>query len=187
MVQRGEAQVASIEVVPCKSNQRSTGEPNSSSGLSQYCPSPWVGVAFGPLDGRGRSNLGHARNKRQHLLDGPRTVSASPRRVWRMTPETPQGQFVEPAPKPAETTARKAVNKRWYQAEIRLSSRPESPADEATAAIEPSGDERARLLAPAKVPSWRASSHDLATGLTVADFTDTVPGELYDQLFGDQA
>jgi len=34
MVQRGEAQVASIEVVPCKSNQRSTGEPNSSSGLS---------------------------------------------------------------------------------------------------------------------------------------------------------
>ena len=109
MVQRGEAQVASIEVVPCKSNQRSTGEPNSSSGLSQYCPSPWVGVAFGPLDGRGRSNLGHARNKRQHLLDGPRTVSASPRRVWRMTCEAPQGEFVAPALKPAETTARKTA------------------------------------------------------------------------------
>ena len=100
-----------------------------------------------------------------------------------MTSEAPQGEFVEPALRPAETTARNAVNKRWYQAEIRLSSR---PAEDATAAAEPSGDERARLLAPAKVPSWQASSHDLVSGLTVADFTDTVPGELYDQLFGDQ-
>ena len=104
-----------------------------------------------------------------------------------MTQEAPQGEFVEPVLKPAETTARKAVNKRWYQAEIRLSSRADPPADEATAAAESSGEERARLLAPAKVPNWQASSHDLATGLTVHDFTDTVPGELYDQLFGDQA
>jgi len=34
------------------------------------------------------------------------------------------------------------------------------------------------------VPNWQASSHELASGLTVVDFTDTVPGDVYDELFG---
>src|SRR5688572_17669791 len=108
---------------------------------------------------------------------------SAPHRVWRMTAETPQGEFVESVIKPAKPTGRSAVNKRWYHAEIRLTSKSELPVQDAMAATEPIGDERARLLAPAKVPNWQASSHDLATGLTVDDFTDTVPGELYDQLF----
>jgi len=41
----------------------------------------------------------------------------------------------------------------------------------------------AKVLTPARVPSWRASSHDLLTGLltgaTVSDVTDTIPGELF--------
>lgn len=40
-----------------------------------------------------------------------------------------------------------------------------------------------KLLALAKPPSWRASSHDLMTGLQVSDVTDTIPGELFDELF----
>ena len=104
-----------------------------------------------------------------------------------MTAEVPQGEFVDSAPTPVETRARDAPPKRWYQAEIRLSPKPGSPVESLSPAAEPSGDERARLLAPAKVPNWQESTHDLATGLTVGDFTDTVPGELYEALFGDRA
>ena len=41
----------------------------------------------------------------------------------------------------------------------------------------------AKILDPAQVPSWRASSHDFLTGSTVSDVTDTIPGELFDELF----
>jgi len=33
------------------------------------------------------------------------------------------------------------------------------------------------------VPNWRASSLDLLTGATVSDVTDTIPGDLFDELF----
>jgi hypothetical protein len=36
---------------------------------------------------------------------------------------------------------------------------------------------------PARVLSWRASSHDLRVGATVTEVTDTIPGELFDELF----
>jgi len=41
----------------------------------------------------------------------------------------------------------------------------------------------ARVLTPARVRSWRASSHDLLTGATVSEVTDTIPGDLFDELF----
>jgi hypothetical protein len=31
--------------------------------------------------------------------------------------------------------------------------------------------------------NWRASSHDLSIGLEVSDFADTLPNDLYDELF----
>jgi len=31
--------------------------------------------------------------------------------------------------------------------------------------------------------NWRASSHDLSVGLEVSDFADTLPNDLYDDLF----
>src|SRR4029078_8544657 len=42
---------------------------------------------------------------------------------------------------------------------------------------------KARVLKPAQVESWRASSYDLLTGCTVRDVTDTIPGEIFDELF----
>ena len=42
---------------------------------------------------------------------------------------------------------------------------------------------RTRVLNPGQVPSWRASSYDLLTGCTVRDVTDTIPGEIFDELF----
>ncbi|MEO7709885.1 MAG: hypothetical protein ABIS28_15245 [Caldimonas sp.] len=32
-------------------------------------------------------------------------------------------------------------------------------------------------------PNWMASSHDLLNGLEVSDFADTLPNDLYDDLF----
>ena len=42
---------------------------------------------------------------------------------------------------------------------------------------------RAKVLNPGQVPSWQSSSYDLLTGLTVRDVTDTIPGEIFDELF----
>ena len=50
-----------------------------------------------------------------------------------------------------------------------------SPGEPTTAA--------AKVLTPARVSSWRASSHDLLTGATVSDVTETIPGDLFDELF----
>ena len=41
------------------------------------------------------------------------------------------------------------------------------------------------VLLPAKVPTWRASSHDLLTGADVSEVEDTIPGDLLDELFKD--
>jgi len=83
---------------------------------------------------------------------------AGPKRVWRMTADMPAGGFVDStsgSPVPADAAASAAA-----------------------AALIPS-----RVLTPARVPSWHASSHDLLSGATASDVTDTIPGELFDELF----
>ena len=46
----------------------------------------------------------------------------------------------------------------------------------------PEHAESARRV-PRSHHGWRASSHDLAVGLEVSDFADTLPNDLYDDLF----
>ena len=58
-----------------------------------------------------------------------------------------------------------------------------SASREATAERQPPPAARARVLNPGQVPSWRASSYDLLTGCTVRDVSDTIPGEIFDELF----
>ena len=48
------------------------------------------------------------------------------------------------------------------------------------AAAELPAPESAGTAKPKTVRYWRASSHDLATGLDVKDFSDTVPQEFLD-------
>ena len=36
-------------------------------------------------------------------------------------------------------------------------------------------------------PNWRASSHELSLGLEISDFSDTLPNDLYDDLFSAEA
>lgn len=40
-----------------------------------------------------------------------------------------------------------------------------------------------KILDPAPVEDWRASSYDLLGGLEVRDHTDSIPGELFERLF----
>ena len=87
-----------------------------------------------------------------------------PRRVWRMTADAPQGEVLELVPKP--TPAEAAATRK--------------------AAVEASGETQAKVLDPAKVPSWQASSWDLMTGLKVRDVSDTIPDRIFDELFGSQ-
>ena len=61
-----------------------------------------------------------------------------------------------------------------------------SPPTRESAAVDlplPSGA-RAKVLRPAQVESWQESSFDLLTGCVVRDVTDTIPGKIYDELFG---
>ena len=104
-----------------------------------------------------------------------------PRRVWRMTTDSPQGEFFDVGASPVEVPAPPVV-KRTFHPETRESGRTgpiDPPLGEAAAASEAA----VRVLNPAKVPSWRASSYDLLTGLTVRDVTDTIPGAIFDELF----
>jgi hypothetical protein len=140
------------------------------------------------------------------------------RRVWRMTADSPMGEYLELVPKDAYDRSADGAPKRVLHPETRdpiyrtpsssilpssspspSQSRPPEPARSdaplrsshpskaAPAAAEPDpttvSEVKARVLKPAQVESWRASSYDLLTGCTVRDVTDTIPGEIFDELF----
>ena len=63
--------------------------------------------------------------------------------------------------------------------------RPPTPSREPPSVDLPSPPSaRMRLLRPAQVENWQSSSFDLLTGCLVRDVTDTIPGKIYDELFG---
>jgi len=43
----------------------------------------------------------------------------------------------------------------------------------------------ARVLRPAQAESWQASSFDLLSGCRTRDVSDTIPDNVFDELFGD--
>ena len=104
-----------------------------------------------------------------------------PRRVWRMTIDAPQGEILDVGGKPADALEAGVV-KRTFHPETRVGSA-RSGATDVVPIDAAAGDAAVRMLSPAKVPSWRASSYDLLTGLTVRDVTDTIPGAIFDELF----
>jgi len=113
----------------------------------------------------------------------------APRRVWRMTTDAPQGEFFD-LDVSATPVSEPAVIKRTFHPETRASSSRgaiEAPVPVRDAGADRQPDPAVRVLNPAKVPSWRASSYDLMTGLTVRDVTDTIPGEIFDEFFKTKA
>lgn len=124
------------------------------------------------------------------------------RRVWRMTADNPHGEFLELVPKAAvyptsgssaaphaeQATESEALQpgtlKRTFHPETVARPERTAPADATGPALaEHPMEAPAKVLTPAKVPSWRASSYDLMTGLTVRDVSDTIPGDIFDELF----
>ena len=133
-----------------------------------------------------------------------------PRRVWRMTPDAPQGEYQELMRKEVQAESPEArrrashsVQSTVYGAvslparkndatqpttttsENREATRPQpapSQSEHVTEASVPPSI-RTRVLKPAQVESWQSSSFDLFTGCTVREVTDTIPGDLFDELF----
>jgi len=102
-----------------------------------------------------------------------------------------QASSAEGASKPLPTSAsgpslleRRAVPREPMAAPASVSVSATTPTSrEAPAESTDAPAVRTRVLNPGKVPSWRASSYDLLTGCTVRDVTDTIPGEIFDELF----
>ncbi len=92
-------------------------------------------------------------------MEASKTIG--PRKVWRMTAEAPMGEILELLPD-AEP---KPSAKDWLTTPASLD------------------DLRARLPDPAGEPNWQSSSYDLLSGLTVRDVTDTIPGNVFDEVF----
>jgi len=80
---------------------------------------------------------------RRHIGDDRHSVGHATKRVWRITPNAPHGEYVDPSQVPAELS--------------RPAERPE--------------------------PGWLVSSFELTRGLDVSDECDTLPGDLFDELF----
>ena len=132
------------------------------------------------------------------------------RRVWRMTADSPLGEYLELVPKEVQVEASEATKRpspsdrpTAYGAVSLPSGRSDATQPTATASEDrqatrpqpaPSQAEhvtevlvspsmRTRVLRPAQVESWQASSFDLFTGCTVREVADTIPGDLLDELF----
>jgi len=131
-----------------------------------------------------------------------------PRRVWRMTTDAPQGEYLELVPKEIPIRTVEAPERRSEADRPTVSAGPLSPETvapqtkpSATGGAQAAGISqppprldrladaqvpaatRMRVLRPAQVESWQASSFDLFTGCTVRDVTETIPGEVFDELF----
>ena len=118
------------------------------------------------------------------------------RRVWRMTSDSPLGEYLELVPKRAyapnadsrdeNRAAPRAAAKPSEASSFQHSAGPRSAAvctrdhavDVATA-----DRPKVKVLRPAQVESWQSSSFDLMSGLQVRDVSDTIPGRVFDELF----
>lgn len=76
------------------------------------------------------------------------------RRVWRITQAAPLGEFVDVTPATSSGAPGNAP-----------------PAEEA------------RGKSDVRESGWRASSHDLLSGIEISEEPDTIPGDLLDALF----
>ena len=109
--------------------------------------------------------------------------------VWRMSAAAPLGEYVEvahTAPKSdaqAETPRRRATDgagpSTVNEGDTGLRRRAED-----VVAVPPMPT---KVLRPAQAESWQASSFDLLVGCRIRDVTDTIPDNVFDELFGEPA
>ena len=132
------------------------------------------------------------------------------RRVWRMTADSPMGEYLELVPKESQDEA-PATPKRTFHPEtppsytaeavppltsedrpsvppaaitrLASASQPALAPQASTPEPAPQQTSKLKILRPAQVESWQSSSFDLLTGCLVRDVTDTIPGKVFDELF----
>ena len=118
------------------------------------------------------------------------------RRVWRMTSDSPLGEYLELLPKRAYASAADPGDEN--RAPSRAPAKPAEPifrrdtagsnstapcARQHTADAAMAAQPKVRVLRPAHVESWQSSSFDLMSGLQVHDVSDTIPGRVFEELF----
>ena len=121
------------------------------------------------------------------MVTSKKQPDTSTRVVWRMSADMPLGEYVEvgptsvPSDGKADTPRRRATD---------TGSSPSTPSaadngqrrryeDTAEVPTVPS-----KVLRPAQVESWQSSSFDLLSGCRTRDVTDTIPDNVFDELFG---
>ena len=132
------------------------------------------------------------------------------RRVWRMTADSPLGEYLELVPKEAQGDV-PAPPKRIFHPETPTTHKAveltQTGTDKPSASSQITGisqtavsrqvsaprghtpgvavavGSKVKVLRPAQVESWQSSSFDLLTGLVVRDVSDTIPGQVFDELF----
>ena len=131
------------------------------------------------------------------------------RRVWRMTADSPMGEYLELVPKeahgetaappkrifhPETPTSYGALTLEPPSTEVKLphtqaavSRQPQPPIakpERRTPEVMPASPvPKLKIIRPAQVESWQSSSFDLLTGCLVRDVTDTIPGSVFEELF----
>ena len=124
----------------------------------------------------------------------PETVT---RRVWRMTSDSPQGEYLDLVPKEAQSEIAPArivylgsPGTPLRRATDTVPSSPSPPHrmdNERRTASSVEAPSAVRVLRPAQAESWQSSSFDLSSGCQVRDVTDTIPGQVFDELFGEDS
>ena len=110
----------------------------------------------------------------------------STRRVWRMSANVPLGEFVDIAStaissdSKADTPHRRATDAGGPPTSGAPDTRQRRRYEDAAAV--PAMP--AKMLKPAQTESWRGSSFDLLVGCRTRDVTDTIPDNVFDELFG---
>src|SRR5215217_3931528 len=119
---------------------------------------------------------------------------AVPRRVWRMTSDSPEGEYLELLPKAASVAGaepRARAESSITASPLMTMSRVGGLQSTAPGAVSASQETcrntpaptRAKVLRPAQVENWQSSSFDLLSGLQVHDVSDTIPGRVFEELF----
>ena len=109
-------------------------------------------------------------------------IEGTPRRTFH--PETPPAYRKLAVAIDAPTQAPESSTAASTNGPTESVARPTARREQASADLPLPAAARARVLRPAQVESWQESSFDLATGCVVRDVTDTIPGKIYEELFG---
>ena len=110
------------------------------------------------------------------------STGTAPRRT--LHPETPPAYRTTHVASDASSQASKAQTTGPREGSPATLRRPATTPQQLPSVDLPPPSARAKVLRPAQVESWQASSFDLLTGCVVRDVTNTIPAKIYEELFG---